>query len=88
MVSAIPWAIMGQIDSYVDDCNVETTTYDKAYIFSLEVVMTIGFGTKDIFFGGCKLPLIVLTLHSCLSLILQACIMGVMYQRISRYACV
>lgn len=45
-ISAIPWAIMGQIKSYEDECNVDTTTYDKAYIFSLEIIMTIGFGAK------------------------------------------
>lgn len=50
-ITAIPWYIMGQYDSYQDECSVETTGFQRAFIFSSQVIMTIGFGTKDIFFG-------------------------------------
>lgn len=39
---------------------------------------------RNIYFGSCGLPIFILTVDSCLSLILQAAVMGVLYQRISR----
>ena len=50
-VTALPWYAMGQNKSYQEDCSVETTGFQRAFIFSSQVIMTIGFGTKDIFFG-------------------------------------
>lgn len=50
-ITAVPWYIMGQYESYREECSVETTGFQRAFIFSSQVIMTIGFGTKDIFFG-------------------------------------
>lgn len=51
-VTAVPWYAMGRSKSYQEDCAIETTNFQKAFIFSSQIIMTIGFGTKDIFFGA------------------------------------
>lgn len=43
---SIPWYILGLSNHYYDRCNVDTTSFSKAYVFSLEIMMTIGFGAK------------------------------------------
>ena len=50
-ITALPWYAMGRNEYYREDCSVETTGFQRAFIFSSQVIMTIGFGTKDIFFG-------------------------------------
>ena len=36
---------VGRVD---DECMVDTTTYGKFFIFTLEIVMTIGFGAAKV----------------------------------------
>lgn len=43
---SIPWYIMGLSDYYYDHCDIDTNNFSKAYVFSLEIMMTIGFGAK------------------------------------------
>jgi hypothetical protein len=56
-ITALPWYAMGQYKSYQEECSVETTGYQRAFIFSSQIIMTIGFGTKDIFFGESRVLL-------------------------------
>ncbi|KDO34554.1 hypothetical protein SPRG_18926 [Saprolegnia parasitica CBS 223.65] len=46
-------------------CNVGVSTLMEAYIFSVETIMTIGYGapTNDIFYGGCGSMALLLTLE-------------------------
>ncbi|OQR93085.1 inward rectifier K channel (IRK-C) family protein [Achlya hypogyna] len=46
-------------------CNVGVSTLMEAYIFSVETIMTIGYGapTNDIFYGGCGSMAVLLTLE-------------------------
>lgn len=41
-LTAIPWYLMGQNEYYREDCSVETTGFQRAFIFSSQVIMTIG----------------------------------------------
>jgi hypothetical protein len=41
---ALPWLFLGLSDYYYDECHVDTNTFARAYVFSLEIMMTIGFG--------------------------------------------
>lgn len=43
---AIPWLLMGLSNYYFDECNVNTNSFSRAYVFSIEIMMTIGFGAK------------------------------------------
>ncbi|KUF89445.1 hypothetical protein AM588_10008332 [Phytophthora nicotianae] len=57
-----------------------------AYIFSLETIMTIGYGapTDDIFYGGCTSIATLLTLESFAGIILDSVCIGIFYARFSR----
>lgn len=41
---AVPWLLLGRSDYYFNECYVDTNNFAKAYVFSLEIMMTIGFG--------------------------------------------
>eukprot|EP01035_Chromulina_nebulosa_P018187 gene18187-23846_t len=45
---------------------------------------TIGYGTKDVFFGDCYMPTIVLTLQVCSKLAADGTAIGIIYSRLSR----
>ncbi|KAF0687393.1 Aste57867_20862 [Aphanomyces stellatus] len=48
------------------ECNVGIKSLTEAYIFSIETIMTIGYGapTNDIFYGGCGSMALLLTLEA------------------------
>ncbi|RHY23971.1 hypothetical protein DYB32_009016, partial [Aphanomyces invadans] len=60
------FAVMYLVVSYNDEkCNVGIKTLAEAYIFSIETIMTIGYGapTNDIFYGSCGSMALLLTLE-------------------------
>lgn len=65
-------------------CNLGLSTFQQAFYFSLETMATIGYGTRDIFFGDCMLPALVLTCHMCVRLVSDALTVGVIYSRLAR----
>ncbi|ETV68817.1 hypothetical protein, variant [Aphanomyces astaci] len=67
-------------------CNVGITTIMEAYIFSVETIMTIGYGapSNDIFYGGCGSMAVILTLESFSGIFLDAVCIGMFFVRFSR----
>ncbi|ETV91907.1 hypothetical protein, variant 1 [Aphanomyces invadans] len=67
-------------------CNVGVTTIMEAYIFSVETIMTIGYGapSNDIFYGGCGSMAVILTLESFSGIFLDAVCIGMFFVRFSR----
>ena len=65
-------------------CNMGVQNFHEAFMFSLETMATIGYGTQDIFFDDCFIPMIVLTLQVCTKLVADAVTIGVIYCRLAR----
>lgn len=65
-------------------CNMGLATLTDAFYFSLETTATIGFGTRDVFFGDCIVPGVVLTFHMCIRLVSDSLTVGVLYSRLAR----
>lgn len=55
-----------------------------ACYFSLETVLTIGYGTTDEFFGGCTSPLILIFTQAMISILIDSCMFGVIFAKFSR----
>ena len=55
-----------------------------AFLFSLETMATIGYGTQDIFFNDCLITALVLTLQICSKLVIDGAVIGIIYARLSR----
>lgn len=56
---AVPYYFIGT--STGDVCHLRLRTFQEAFMFSLESMATIGYGTHDIFFGDCLSISIILT---------------------------
>jgi len=68
-----------------DDCGLGLDgSYVKAYFLSMETMMTIGYGVPDPYMKGCISGAIVLTMQSLIQLLMAACLIGVIFQRLSR----
>lgn len=65
-------------------CNMGISNFREAFVFSLETIATIGFGTEDIFFGDCILPILVLAAQVCVKLVADALTIGILYSRVAR----
>lgn len=59
-------------------------SFIRAYMLSLETMITIGFGVPDPYMNGCWRGTIVLTTQSLLQLFMVAILIGVIFQRLSR----
>lgn len=70
--------------SKVLGCNMGVENIVEAFMFSLETMATIGYGTQDIFFGDCFAPMVILTLQVCAKLVADAVTIGVIYCRLAR----
>jgi hypothetical protein len=70
--------------SKTSGCNLDLDNFTEAFGFSLETMATIGYGTTDIFFDDCIVPLITLSLQVCVKLIADAVTIGVLYCKLSR----
>ncbi|CAK4149075.1 unnamed protein product [Aphanomyces euteiches] len=68
------------------ECNVGIKSITEAYIFSIETIMTIGYGapTNDIFYGGCGSMALLLTLESFSGIFINALMVGMFFIHFSR----
>ena len=66
------------------DCNLGLNSFADAFLFSLETMATVGYGTKDIFFDDCYLPMVFLTLQLLVRVFADAVVIGVIYARLAR----
>lgn len=65
-------------------CSLELDTLREAYLFSLETMTTVGYGTNDYLFGHCWIMLPVLSLQACIGLLIDAFLIGILFARLSR----
>lgn len=68
----------------LDGCNMGIVDIREAYYFSLETMTTVGYGTPDIYFGRCWSVMIVITMQACCGLLIDACLIGLLFARLSR----
>ncbi|CAM9247273.1 unnamed protein product, partial [Phaeothamnion confervicola] len=68
----------------LDGCALGITNLREAYYFSLETMTTVGYGTQDVFFGGCWSMLFVITAQACVGLLIDAALIGIIFARLSR----
>ncbi|ETV91904.1 hypothetical protein, variant 1 [Aphanomyces invadans] len=74
------------VSQHDERCNVGISTVMEAYIFSVETIMTIGYGapTNDIFYGGCSSMALLLTVESIAGVFLNSICVGVFFVRFAR----
>jgi hypothetical protein len=65
-------------------CNLGIENCQEAFLFSLETMATVGYGTQDVFFDDCLLPAIVLTCQMLVRIVCDAVTIGIIYSRLSR----
>eukprot|EP00904_Undaria_pinnatifida_P013755 jgi/Undpi1/950/HiC_scaffold_10.g04414.m1 len=65
-------------------CHLELTSFRESFLFSLETMSTVGYGTSDYLFDGCWIMLPVLSLQACMGLLIDAFLIGILFARLSR----
>lgn len=65
-------------------CDLAMSEFIEALFFSMETMMTIGYGTDDIFFRSCKVMFILITSQSIVACLLDAFCFGMLYARLAR----
>nr|CCA20392.1 animal inward rectifier K channel (IRKC) family protein putative [Albugo laibachii Nc14] len=83
LLFAFAYLFVSRVES---NCHVGLNTVMEAYIFSLETIMTIGYGapTNDIFYGGCKTMAILLSLEAYAGIFLDSICIGMFFTRFAR----
>lgn len=84
MLIIVFFALLYYIISKTMDCNMGIVHFLDGFAFSLETMATIGYGTQDVFFNDCPLPLMVISAQVCVKLIADAVTIGVLYCKLSR----
>lgn len=65
-------------------CNLQLTSIREGFLFSLETMTTVGYGTNDYLFGSCWIMLPMLSLQACIGLLIDAFLIGILFARLSR----
>ncbi len=84
IVAVALFAVAYRLISTYFGCNLDVNNMVEAYFFSLETMTTVGYGTRDQFFGGCYTVLAVTVSQACFGLLLDAILIGVLFTRLSR----
>ncbi len=84
LIVTVIFAIFYYVVSIVYGCNMDIRNFHEAFVFSVETFATLGYGTKDIFFGDCVVSALILSCQVIISLFTDALIIGVIYHRVSR----
>ena len=89
VVFAVPYWLVGKLSKtgcgLHDSFENGTFTFLEALFFSVETMMTIGYSApSDPFFDQCPIALILISLQSITSLISDALLLGVIFNRLSR----
>ncbi len=84
IVAVALFAVAYRLISTYFDCNLAIESMIEVYFFSLETMTTVGYGTKDQFFGGCYSVLAVTVTQACFGLLLDAILIGVLFTRLAR----
>jgi hypothetical protein len=83
-VIIIVFSIFYYLISRIYGCNMGIESYEEAFLFSLESMATVGYGTQDIFFDDCIFPMVVLTAQMMVRIVCDAGVIGVIYARLAR----
>lgn len=69
-----------------DSCKLGITNYVQGLYFSMETLITIGYGAQsgDVFFNDCASPLILITSQSLIGIFLDSLAIGIVFQRFAR----
>lgn len=78
------FAVVYRMMSAFLPCELGLASIREAYLFSLETMTTVGYGTNDYLFGTCWLMLPVLSVQAFIGLLIDAFLIGVLFARISR----
>ncbi|CAM9709886.1 unnamed protein product [Scytosiphon promiscuus] len=65
-------------------CNLQLSSIREGFLFSLETMTTVGYGTHDYLFGTCWVMLPMLSLQACIGLLIDAFLIGILFARLSR----
>lgn len=65
-------------------CALELVSMREAFLFSLETMSTVGYGTNDYLFDHCWSMLPVLFLQASIGLLIDAFLIGILFVRLSR----
>ena len=74
------WAASKDCDRHPD---VGIRNFNNAFIFSTFTIMTIGYGTRDVFFDDCWEASVLIFLESIVSILLDCISLGIVYSHIS-----
>jgi len=66
-----------------EPCGIGLATFREAFYLSVETQMTIGYGVPDPYFRGCSEAVFVLLGQSLVGLVIDAMMIGVMFQHVS-----
>mmetsp|Transcript_10405 Transcript_10405/g.13520 ORF Transcript_10405/g.13520 Transcript_10405/m.13520 type:complete len:661 (-) Transcript_10405:245-2227(-) len=66
------------------ECEMEIGDLKDGFYFSLETMATIGYSTRDIFFGHCWAPLFTITFQAMVDILIECTIFGIIFARMSR----
>ena len=64
-------------------CNVGITDFNAAFLFSVETMMTIGYGTRDQFFNDCGASSPLIFGQSLIGILLDCVSFGLVYTQVS-----
>ncbi|CAN0058338.1 unnamed protein product, partial [Ectocarpus sp. 12 AP-2014] len=78
------FAIVYTTISHTLGCNLKLTSIREGFLFSLETMTTVGYGTHDYLFGSCWIMLPMLSLQACIGLLIDAFLIGILFARLSR----
>mmetsp|Transcript_20189 Transcript_20189/g.55930 ORF Transcript_20189/g.55930 Transcript_20189/m.55930 type:complete len:557 (-) Transcript_20189:182-1852(-) len=68
-----------------EPCNLQLqNNFIRAYLFSVETMMTVGYGCPDPYMNGCWQGAVILTTQVLLQLLFTGCLIGVIFQGLSR----
>ncbi|CAN0248728.1 unnamed protein product, partial [Scytosiphon promiscuus] len=65
-------------------CNLQLSSIREGFLFSLETMTTVGYGTNDYLFGTCWIMLPMLSTQACIGLLIDAFLIGILFARLSR----
>merc|ERR1719210_246506 len=85
VVYVCSWSIFAFFWMLISEpCDCELTSFTRAFLLSMETMMTIGYGVPDPYFDDCNTVIPVIVCESLFGLLLDAMFLNTMYQRFAR----
>lgn len=84
LVLVFAWGLVYRAVAQHEGCALEFDAPLQAYYFSLETMTTIGYGTKDYFFGDCWSMFFAISAQMLSSIMFDSLCIGIIFARLSR----